>query len=257
VFPIGDDNPRVHTPYATVVLIALNGAVWLLVQGLGQEQALVRSLCLYGLVPGDLLGLVAPGSTVPLGDGFVCRYDGDGSPLSLLSSMFLHGGWFHIIGNLWFLWVFGDNVEDQLGPLRFIAFYLICGLAAAAAQIASHPASVIPMVGASGAISGVMGAYALLFPRVHVNLLIFLGFFVTTVRVPAVVMLGYWFLLQLLGGIPALGSEQGGVAFWAHAGGFLAGVALVLPFRQRARRQRARTHSSQRRNHRDDDGRWF
>jgi membrane associated rhomboid family serine protease len=122
-----------------------------------------------------------------------------------------------------------------MGPLRFIAFYLLCGLAAAAAQIVSNPDSLIPMVGASGAIGGVMGAYALLYPRVRVNLLIFLGFFVTTIAVPAVFMLGYWFLLQLLQGLPALGSETGGVAFWAHVGGFAGGLILVRLFRRPGR----------------------
>jgi membrane associated rhomboid family serine protease len=250
LFPIGDDNPRIHTPYATWLLIALNVAAWVLVQGVGQEQALARSICLYGLAPGDVLGLVAPGTTLPLGEGLACRFDGDGSPWSLLSSMFLHGSWFHIIGNLWFLWVFGDNVEDQLGPFRFVIFYLLCGLAAAGAQIASHPASIIPMVGASGAIGGVMGAYALLFPQVRVNLLVFLGFYVTTLRVPALLMLGYWFLLQLLGGIPSTRSAEGGVAFWAHVGGFVAGLVLVLPFRLPSRAGRRPAGSS-------GDGRWF
>jgi len=231
VFPIGDDNPRIHTPFGTYLLIALNIAAWVLVEGFGQEQAVARSVCLYGLVPGDLLGLVTPGTRLPLGEALVCQFDGDGNPLSLLSSMFLHGSWFHIVGNLWFLWVFGDNVEDRLGPVRFVVFYLICGLAAAAAQIASDPASAIPMIGASGAIGGVMGAYALLFPRVRVNLLIFLGFYITTVRVPAILMLGYWFLLQVIGGIPAFDGAQGGIAFWAHTGGFLAGVVLVWLFR--------------------------
>jgi membrane associated rhomboid family serine protease len=253
VFPIGDDNPRRYTPYATFTLIALNIAAWILVQGLGAEVFLARSLCAYGLVPGDLLGLVEPGTAVPLGEGLVCRLDGTGNPFSLVTSMFLHGSWFHIIGNLWFLWVFGDNVEDQLGPLRFLAFYLLCGLAAAGAQIASHPASAIPMVGASGAIGGVMGAYALFYPRVRVKLLIVLGFYVTTISVPALYMLGYWFLLQLLGGIPTAGSGEGGVAFWAHVGGFVAGLALAPLFRSPVRtRGRARRIRPDR-----DDARWF
>ncbi|MDZ7735105.1 MAG: rhomboid family intramembrane serine protease [Gammaproteobacteria bacterium] len=141
----------------------------------------------------------------------------------------MHGGWFHIIANMWFLWVFGDNVEDAMGPFRFMVFYLLCGLAAATAQIAANPASEIPMVGASGAIGGVMGAYARLYPMVHVHTLIFLGFYITTIAIPAWVMLGYWFLLQLLGGLPALGATGGGVAFWAHIGGFVAGLILIGP----------------------------
>ncbi len=241
MFPISDDNPRIYPPYATITLIVLNLAAWVLVQGLGEEQALARSLCLYGLVPGDLLGRLPAGAAIPLGGEWMCQFDGEARPLSLVTSMFMHGGWFHIIANMWFLWVFGDNVEDQLGPLRFVIFYVLCGLAAAGAQIASDPASSIPMVGASGAIGGVMGGYALLFPRVRVKLLIFLGFYITTISVPAIYMLGYWFLLQLLGGIPAIGTGRGGVAFWAHAGGFIAGLLLILPFRLPLRRNRAGT----------------
>jgi membrane associated rhomboid family serine protease len=144
----------------------------------------------------------------------------------------MHGSWFHIISNMWFLWIFGNNVEDSMGHLRFVLFYLLCGVAAALLQIFSNPASAVPMVGASGAIGGIMGAYVLLFPRVHVHLLIFLGFFVTTIAVPAFLMLGYWFILQLIGGFGAAGGE-GGVAFWAHVGGFVAGALLVLLFRNK------------------------
>lgn len=232
MFPISDDNPRVGTPLVTLTLIGMNVTVWALVQGFGSTAALLESLCLYALIPGELLGHVPAGATIPLGEGLVCRLDGDASPMSLLSSMFMHGGWFHLIGNMWFLWVFGDNVEDAMGPARFAVFYLLCGLAAAAAQIASNPASLVPMVGASGAIGGVMGAYALLYPRVRVRLLVILGFYVTTITVPAIFMLGYWFLLQVLLGIPALSRDGGGVAFWAHAGGFVAGLALALLFRR-------------------------
>jgi membrane associated rhomboid family serine protease len=155
--------------------------------------------------------------------------------LTVVTSMFMHGGWFHLIGNLWFLVVFGDNVEDAMGSLRFVAFYLVCGLAAVLAQTLSNPASAIPMVGASGAIGGVMGAYALLYPRAPVHMLLFFGFFFTTVVVPAWGMLGYWFLLQLLGGLPTLGGTGAGVAFWAHIGGFVAGIALIRAFQKPAR----------------------
>jgi membrane associated rhomboid family serine protease len=148
--------------------------------------------------------------------------------------MFLHGGWLHLIGNMWFLWVFGNNIEDSMGHSRFLAFYLLTGLAAASAQMVVNPASPIPMVGASGAVSGVMGAYVVLYPRVRVHMLIFLGFFITTIGVRAWLMLGYWFLLQIVGGIPAIASEGGGVAFWAHAGGFVAGASLIFLFRDRA-----------------------
>jgi membrane associated rhomboid family serine protease len=232
LFPISDDNPRANLPIATFVIIAMNVVVWVAVQGLGSPRALAESMCMYALVPGELLGHVDPGTRIQVGANLVCQFDGVANAATLLTSMFMHGGWFHIIGNMWFLWVFGDNVEDEMGPIRFVIFYVLCGLAAAFAQIVTDPDSVVPMVGASGAIGGVMGAYALLFPRVRVNLLIILGFYVTTLAVPAVFMLGYWFLLQLLQGIPAIGSEGGGVAFWAHIGGFLAGLALVKLFRR-------------------------
>jgi membrane associated rhomboid family serine protease len=132
---------------------------------------------------------------------------------------------------MWFLWLFGNNVEDSMGHVKFLIFYLLCGLAAAAAQTFVNPSSAIPMVGASGAISGIMGAYIVLYPRVQVHMIIFLGFFITRVVVPAYLMLGYWFLLQILGGLPTVGNEEGGVAFWAHAGGFIAGALLVQLFK--------------------------
>jgi membrane associated rhomboid family serine protease len=213
-----------------VVFIAANALVWALLQGFGAPQVLLESLCHHALIPGDLLGQVAAGTRIPLADRMVCVVDGQGSPLTLLSSMFMHGSWLHIIGNLWFLWIFGDNVEDVMGPLRFVVFYLLCGLGAAAAQIIANPDSLVPMVGASGAIGGVMGAYARLYPSARVHMLVFFGFFVTTLSVPAIFMLGYWFLLQLLSGLPALGDEVGGVAFWAHVGGFLTGLVLSFAF---------------------------
>lgn len=258
MFPLSDDNPRIRIPYATIALIVVNGLVWLLVQGMGTAAPLAESLCLYGLIPGDLLGTIEPGTTQALSDTLLCRLDGQGSPASVVTSMFLHGSWFHIIGNMWFLWVFGDNVEDVMGPGRFLCFYLLCGLAAAAAQISTDIGSTIPMVGASGAIGGVMGAYALLFPRVRVNTLIFLGFYITTIGVPAMFMLGYWFLIQLIQGLPALGSAEGGVAFWAHIGGFIAGILLIHPFARSdyLRASGARSGLRPRRSTRDD-GRWF
>ncbi|HEY6598766.1 MAG TPA: rhomboid family intramembrane serine protease [Pseudomonadales bacterium] len=226
-----------HPPVATVVIIVLNVLAWVLLQGLGTESALTRSICLYGLIPGDLLNTAAVGTQLPMDHGLVCVLDRGSSWSTVISSMFMHGGWFHLIGNMWFLWIFGDNVEDAMGPVRFMTFYLICGLAAAAAQIFANPTSIVPMVGASGAIGGVMGAYALLYPRAHVHMFIFLGFYMTTAAVPAIYMLGYWFILQIVSGLPGLVGEElgGGVAFWAHVGGFVAGLALALLFRQRTR----------------------
>jgi len=233
MFPIRDDNPHFLKPYATYGLIAANVLAWVLVQGFGTEPALSASVCRLGLIPGELLRLLPAGASFPVGPGATCVIGDGGAWYTVITSMFLHGGWLHLIGNMWFLWIFGNNVEDAMGHFRFVAFYLLCGGAAAALQAAANPDSIIPMVGASGAIGGVMGAYVLMYPRVHVHLLIILGFYVNTVAVPAMFMLGYWFLLQLLGGWTSFGAEGGGVAFWAHVGGFVAGAVLCLLFRDR------------------------
>ena len=230
-----------------MALILLNLVVWIVIQSVGSMPAMGQSLCLYGLIPADLLGKVVPGSQIPIAPGLACVLDGKSEPFTLLSSMFLHGGWFHLIGNMWFLWVFGDNIEDAMGSMRFLLFYLVCGFAAAFAQIASNLNSPIPMVGASGAIGGVMGVYAILYPKVRVRVLLILGFYITTLGIPAVYMLGYWFIVQVIGGLPSFAGvgATGGTAFWAHVGGFVAGLALALPLassenleaQRRARRQ--------------------
>jgi rhomboid family protein len=229
MFPYRDDNPTLTTPVVTVLFILANVAVWIFVQGMGAEPTLSRSVCELGLIPGEFLGRIPEGYRVPLGPTMACVLGEERSWITPLSSMFLHGGWFHLIGNMWFLWVFGNNVEDSMGHLRFFAFYILCGLAAAATQTYTSPSSPVPMVGASGAISGVMGAYIILYPRVRVHMLVFLGFFITRIVVPAYLMLGYWFVIQLVGG--GLSGEQGGVAFWAHVGGFVAGAILIHLFR--------------------------
>ena len=230
MFPLRDDNPTVGRSTFTVAIVALNVLAWVFVQGLGSEAALVRSICELGAIPGELFGRVPAGTSVPLGSGAVCVLEAQPEWSTAFTHMFLHGGWFHLVGNLWFLWVFGDNVEDSMGGVRFAVFYVICGLAAFALQAFTNPSSTIPMVGASGAIGGVMGAYARLYPRAPVHLLIVFFVYVSRTVVPAFLMLGYWFLIQVLGGIPSLASETGGVAFWAHVGGFLAGVLLVPVF---------------------------
>jgi membrane associated rhomboid family serine protease len=233
MFPIRDDNPQLQTPFATYGLIAINVLAWFLVQGFGANPALSESVCNFGLVPAELLQTLPAGTALRTGPNTVCVIGADPSWASVLTSMFMHGSWMHIIGNMWFLWIFGDNVEDSMGHAKFLIFYVLCGIAAAAAQTATNPASPIPMVGASGAIGGVMGAYILLFPRVHVHMFIFLGLFATTVAVPAILMLGYWFAIQLASGFLAIGRSGGGVAFWAHVGGFVAGALLVMLFRDR------------------------
>jgi len=231
MIPIRDDNPTYDTPYATYVIIALNVLAWVFVQGLGSPRALAQSICTLGLIPGELLHTVPIGTQVPVAPNTVCVLGGGSAWHTPLTSMFMHGGWLHIIGNMWFLWIFGNNVEDVMGTARFAFFYILCGLAAASVQVLADPTSAVPMVGASGAIGGVMGAYIVLFPRVHVHMLIFLGFFVTVVAVPAVFMLGYWILVQLISGVGSLGGSGGGVAFWAHVGGFAAGALLIFVFR--------------------------
>ncbi len=233
MFPYKDDNPTLMTPIVTFVLIGLNVAAWIFVQGMGTDPQLSASVCNLGLIPGATFGHLPAGSPVPGLDRLGCEVV-RGNWFTVFSSMFLHGGWLHLLGNMWFLWVFGNNVEDSMGKMRFVLFYLATGVAAVVAQAAVNPSSAIPMVGASGAISGVMGAYIVLYPKVRVHMVVFLGIFITRIAVPAVAMLGYWFFLQILGGVPALRSESGGVAFWAHAGGFVAGMLLVLFFRNPA-----------------------
>ena len=228
MFPYKDENPTYLTPVVTIGIIALNVLAWLLIQGAGTPEALSRSVCDLGAIPGELLGRVPPGTSVELGPGVQCVLE-ERNYLDALSSMFLHGGWMHLIGNMVFLWVFGNNIEDAMGHGRFVVFYVLCGIAAVAAQVLVSPTSPIPMVGASGAISGVLGAYLLLYPKVRVHTLIFLGFYVSRVALPAYVMLGYWILLQFLGGALA-DVERGGVAFWAHIGGFVAGLVFIRLF---------------------------
>jgi membrane associated rhomboid family serine protease len=230
LFPLSDENPHFLTPLVTWAVIGLNVAVWVLVQGLGSEAALLHSVCTYGLIPGELLQRIEPGTPVELGGRVACRI-GASDWHTAVTSMFLHGGWMHLIGNMWFLWIFGNNVEDSMGHLRFAVFYLLCGLAAAALQVAFQPDSGVPMVGASGAIGGVMGAYIVLYPRVRVHAAVVLGFYVSRFTVSAGFMLGYWFVIQLVGGAADLGRSGGGVAFWAHVGGFAAGALLVFVFR--------------------------
>jgi membrane associated rhomboid family serine protease len=241
MFPYKDDNPTLSPPVVTYILIAANILVWVLVQGMGQSPILEASVCRYGVIPGRLFGGIGPGELIPLGDQATCRVGTFPAWATVLSSMFMHGGWLHLIGNMWFLWIFGNNVEDSTGRLRFLLFYLLCGAAAAAAQSFASPASRIPMVGASGAISGVMGAYIVLYPRVRVHMLIFLGIFITRIAVPAYFMLGYWFLLQIASGFLSQ-EESGGVAFLAHAGGFVAGMLLIFLFRNTALVERRRAY---------------
>src|SRR5688500_667868 len=209
-----------------MILIAACVAVWVLIQGAGaSEPRLVASVCELGAIPAELTGAADTGGQCRLG-GLTWG--------ALASSMFLHGSWMHLIGNMWFLWIFGNNIEDSMGRLRFVAFYLLTGLAAAGAHLVADPSSPVPVVGASGAISGIMGAYLVLYPHARVLTLVPLGFIMRMMPIPAWVMLGYWFLIQAVSAAmtPAT-AGGGGVAFWAHIGGFVAGVVLVKVFERR------------------------
>ena len=235
VIPLSDDNPTARTPIITILIIMALAGVWIFVQGAGADPGLLAAtVCTFGLVPGELTHLAPLGQSVPLGLGMSCAVDNEPvNVLTPLTSMFLHGSWMHLLGNALFLWVFGNNVEDSMSRVRFVVFYLICGLAAAAAQVIVQPGSPVPMVGASGAISGMLGGYLMLFPHAKVNM--FFVVFVT--KLPAWLVLIYWIGVQVVSGLPMVtGAERSvasGVAFFAHIGGFVAGVALIRLFANR------------------------
>lgn len=242
MFPVGDDNPTIRTPVVTYAILATILVTWLVVQGggglFGTPLALVTSVCNLGLVPAELTHLRPVGFAVPLDprSGVLCVVDNEAiNTFTPVTSMFLHGGWMHLISNSLFFWVFGNNVEDSMGRGRFLAFYLLCGLAAAGAHVLVEPSSAVPTVGASGAISGVMGAYLLLYPRAKVRTF-FPPFFLF--RVSAWLVLLWWFGTQVLSGLPDLmqvrTESSGGVAVWAHVGGFVAGASLVKLFENKA-----------------------
>jgi membrane associated rhomboid family serine protease len=242
MIPYHDENATQRPAVVTLTIVGLCGLAWLLYQGAGADRALAASVCNLGLIPGELTGTLRAGVGFQMTEELVCVIDPGRQVGNVFTSMFLHGGWMHLIGNMWFLWLFGNNVEDSMTRPRFIAFYLLCGVAAAMAQVLAEPRSAIPMVGASGAISGVMGAYLVLYPRVRVYTLVPLGFIFTNIALPAWVMLIYWMVIQIFGGLTQIGAEEGGgVAFWAHLGGFVAGVVLIKFF---ARTKQVVAHQS-------------
>ena len=212
MIPLRDVIPSRTTPYITVTIIILNALAWFYELALPRD-VLPLFLQFYGVVPADL------------------------TATTLVSSMFLHGSWSHVIGNMWYLWIFGDNVEDRVGHGRFIVFYLLCGMAAGLGQIAMDPSSTLPTIGASGAIAGVMGAYFVLYPRSRVLTLIPLIIFWEIIELPAIVLLGFWFLMQLFSAgaiaVTANSSGGGGVAFMAHVAGFIFGMIAVFVFKKR------------------------
>lgn len=220
MIPLRDDNPSATPPILTVALIVACVLVFFWQLSLGPQ--LERMIYALGVIPAVLLG----GLSLPAEIALVAP------PATVFTSMFLHGGWMHLIGNMLYLWIFGNNVEDAMGHARFIVFYLLCGIAAALAQALPDPQSQIPMIGASGAISGVLGAYLLLYPHARVLVAIPIGFYITTVNLKAGWVLGFWFVLQLISSAASAG-QQGGVAFGAHIGGFVAGMALLPLFKKR------------------------
>jgi membrane associated rhomboid family serine protease len=238
MIPVSIENRTVRPPWMTVLILVAIFAVWIVVQGGGfptDPKLLATTVCDYGMVPGEITHLAPLGERVPIGPGLDCVVDNDAINYATpLLSLFLHGGWMHILGNALFLWIFGRAIEDVMGPMRFLGFYLLCGLVASAAQVIVNPSSPVPTVGASGAISGVMGAYLMLFPRVRVHMFFWFLIFFKIFRIPAWVVLLYWFGIQVLSGLPELnsvrGEPTGGVAVWAHVGGFLTGLLLVRFF---------------------------
>lgn len=235
MIPLSDDNPTVRVPVMTILLLAGMLTSWVVLQGAGfDDEALAMSVCNLGLVPAELTGAAPVGTSIPLTRTLLCVVDGEVTNwFTPLLSMFLHGSWAHLLGNALFLWVFGNNVEDVMGRGRFLLFYLLCGLAAGAVHVFMQPGSPVPTVGASGAISGAMGAYLVLFPRVRVRMLFIFVIFFKIIPLPAWGVLLWWFALQVLLGLPDLASmpsASGGVAVWAHIGGFIAGALLVRAF---------------------------
>ncbi|MBF8289193.1 MAG: Rhomboid family intrarane serine protease [Chloroflexi bacterium] len=221
MIPLRDANPTRRRPVVTLGLIGACVAVFgleLAIEASGGAEALGQFFKTWGAVPARISAALA-------GSG-----DLGGAATGAFASMFLHGGWWHIVGNLLFLWIFGNNIEDRLGRLPFLGFYLLGGLAATLAQVWVDPASEIPLIGASGAIAATLGAYIVLYPRARILTFVFLGFFYQLIEVPALIVLGYWFLLQLLDGAASLGAvaAHGGVAFFAHIGGFVAGLVAGL-----------------------------
>ncbi len=214
MFPLKDNIATDKKPVVTVAIILTNVLVFFYQLSMGENFDFL--LFKYGAIPFE----ITHGQEVTYQAAFPI-------PLTLFTAMFLHGGWMHVIGNMWYLWIFGNNVEDKLGHFKFVIFYLLSGLIASFTYIAANPSSQVPMIGASGAIAGVLGAYMIRFPGARVLTLIFFGFFARIVAIPALYVLGFWFIIQLLNGLPSIGANiTGGVAWFAHIGGFVAGMGL-------------------------------
>ena len=221
MIPLRDDNPSASRPLTTYLIIAICTVVFLYMYSLGTEARQAAFVTTWGATPAEITGRA--------GSAPVHAYE------TILTSMFMHGGWLHLIGNMLYLWIFGDNVEDLMGHVGFGVFYLIAGIAATLAFVFLNAGSTVPLVGASGAIAGVLGAYLVLFPRARILSLVPFGFYSRLVEVPALFFLPIWFLLQFLQGITDVAGTGGGVAWWAHVGGFVAGILLVPIFVRRRR----------------------
>ncbi len=226
MFPLKDTIPSRTFPVVTIFLILVNMVIFFYELSLGEQ--LSSFFYTFGIVPANYT-LLSEKSPLQIA----------WSIIPLFSSIFIHGGWMHVIGNMWYLWIFGDNVEDRTGHVRFLIFYLFCGLAAGMAHILMNPTSTIPTVGASGAIAAVMGAYFLLFPRAKIMTLIFLFIFIQIIEIPAIFFLGFWILLQIISGSISVGltDKSGGVAWWAHIGGFFIGFLAIFFFKKSGKRK--------------------
>lgn len=216
MIPIRDENPTRTVAFVTMTVIVLNALAFIYELSLPAKHGLDALFADFALIPAAVTNAPSPASYA-----------------TIFTSMFLHGGWLHLIGNMLYLWIFGNNIEDCMGHFRFVLFYLLCGIAAAATQISTGPDSLVPMIGASGAVSGVLGAYLILFPRARVLTLIPIWIFIRLVYLPAWMLLIFWFVLQLVSGAATAGKQTGGVAFWAHIGGFVAGMILIPVFKKR------------------------
>jgi membrane associated rhomboid family serine protease len=249
MFPLRDTIPSIRFPAVTLGLIVVNAFVFFFELGVS-TRGLDAVFYQWGIVPCTFTGTCPARLRIPGGFLLLPQHP---HYLTILSSMFLHGGWMHIIGNMWSLWIFGDNVEDRMGRAGFLCFYLLSGLAAGVLHIVFNRSSPVPTVGASGAIAGVMGAYLLLFPYARVLTLVPVFIFLQTIELPAVFFLGFWFLTNLLSGIGSLAAHTGagGVAWWAHIGGFLVGLLWALPLRRREARRSQRSYYAD-----DDYSRW-
>lgn len=239
MIPISDENPTLRAPVVTLLILAALVFIWVFVQGMGAPAPLMASVCNLGLVAGEITGRAAVGTGIALGQGWACLVDREPiNVLTPLTSMFLHGGWMHLIGNGLFLWVFGNNVEDSMGRVRFLAFYVLGGLAAILGQFLVGADEPVPLIGASGAVAGVLGGYLLLYPRARVVTLVFIVLFFTILELPALFFLGFWFLQQVAFGyfdLAGPASDSGGVAYFAHIGGFVFGALLIRAFARRRR----------------------